>query len=189
MFLILIKLRRVMFTRCAGSSKFFCFTQLFGYRLGSVILISIIHSCLGFASLKSVSGASKVVKCWSMTDIQTWVDWWTNNCKCWNHDLEIELTYSNHASIYNCPFFPIENGGIKNKASIFMISCLEQGCIDIILSGQPTLEKYPHIWLGGCPNPSKMEQCWECTFLNLYAHVKTKWASKSFPLLAFRDSS
>ena len=31
-----------------------------------------------------------------------------------------------------------------------------------------------HMWLGGCPNPSKMEQCWECTFLNLYAHVKTK---------------
>ena len=24
-----------------------------------------------------------------------------------------------------------------------------------------------------CPNPSKMEQCWECTFLNLHTHVKT----------------
>ena len=31
-----------------------------------------------------------------------------------------------------------------------------------------------HMWLGGCPNPSKMEQCWECTFLNLYTHVNTK---------------
>ena len=30
------------------------------------------------------------------------------------------------------------------------------------------------MWLGGCPNPSKMEQCCECTFLNLYAHVKSK---------------
>ena len=37
-----------------------------------------------------------------------------------------------------------------------------------------------HMWLGGCPNPSKIEQCWKCTFLNLYAHVKTKWASKKF---------
>ena len=24
-----------------------------------------------------------------------------------------------------------------------------------------------HMWLVGCPNPSKIEQCWECTFLNL----------------------
>ena len=31
-----------------------------------------------------------------------------------------------------------------------------------------------HMWLGACPNPSKMEQCWECTFLNLNTHVKTK---------------
>ena len=31
-----------------------------------------------------------------------------------------------------------------------------------------------HMWLGGCPNPSKMEQFWECTFLKLYTHVKTK---------------
>ena len=30
-----------------------------------------------------------------------------------------------------------------------------------------------HIWLGGCPNPSKFEQCWEYA-LNLYTHVKTK---------------
>ena len=26
-----------------------------------------------------------------------------------------------------------------------------------------------HMWLGGCPNPSKMEQCWECTFLGCAA--------------------
>ena len=28
--------------------------------------------------------------------------------------------------------------------------------------------------LGGCFNPSIIEQCWEYTFLNLYIHVKTK---------------
>ena len=30
------------------------------------------------------------------------------------------------------------------------------------------------------PNPSKMEQCWECTFLKIYTHLKTKLASKFF---------
>ena len=30
------------------------------------------------------------------------------------------------------------------------------------------------MWPGGCPNPSEIEQCWECIFLNLYAPVKTK---------------
>ena len=29
----------------------------------------------------------------------------------------------------------------------------------------------PHMRLGGCPNPNKMEQCWKCTFLNLYTHA------------------
>ena len=28
--------------------------------------------------------------------------------------------------------------------------------------------------LGGCPNPSKIEQCVKSTFLNLYTHGKTK---------------
>ena len=35
-----------------------------------------------------------------------------------------------------------------------------------------------HMWLEGCPNPNKMEQSWECTFLKLFKHMKTKWASK-----------
>ena len=37
-----------------------------------------------------------------------------------------------------------------------------------------------HMCLGGCPNPRKIERGWECTFLNLYTHVKTKRASKKF---------
>ena len=36
------------------------------------------------------------------------------------------------------------------------------------------IENRAHMWLGGCPNPSKIEKCWECTFLSLYAHVKKK---------------
>ena len=35
-----------------------------------------------------------------------------------------------------------------------------------------------HMWLEGCPNPYKMEQCWECTFLELFTHMNTKWALK-----------
>ena len=31
-----------------------------------------------------------------------------------------------------------------------------------------------HMWVGGCPNPNKIEQYLKSTFLNLYAHVKTK---------------
>ena len=36
------------------------------------------------------------------------------------------------------------------------------------------IENRAHMWLGGCPNPSKIEKCWECTFLIVYTHVKTK---------------
>ena len=42
------------------------------------------------------------------------------------------------------------------------------------------METLGHMWLGGCPKPSKIEQCWECTFMNFYAHVKTKLISKNF---------
>ena len=35
-----------------------------------------------------------------------------------------------------------------------------------------------HMWLEGCPNPYKMEKGWECTFLKLFTHMNTKWASK-----------
>ena len=31
-----------------------------------------------------------------------------------------------------------------------------------------------HMWLVGCPNPSKIEQSWECTFLKLSTHMNTK---------------
>ena len=31
-----------------------------------------------------------------------------------------------------------------------------------------------HMWLVGCPNPSKIEQCLECTSLIFYTHLKTK---------------
>ena len=34
------------------------------------------------------------------------------------------------------------------------------------------------MWLEGCPNPYKMEQSWECTFLKLFTHMNTKSASK-----------
>ena len=38
----------------------------------------------------------------------------------------------------------------------------------------PQSEYTWHMWLVGSPNPSKIEQGWECTFLNIYTHVKTK---------------
>ena len=28
-----------------------------------------------------------------------------------------------------------------------------------------------HMWLEGCPNPNKMEQSWECTFLKLFKYT------------------
>ena len=31
-----------------------------------------------------------------------------------------------------------------------------------------------HMWLEGCLNSNKMEQCWECNFLKLSKHIKTK---------------
>ena len=31
-----------------------------------------------------------------------------------------------------------------------------------------------HMWLGGYPNLRKIEQSWDCTFLNLYTLMRTK---------------
>ena len=36
------------------------------------------------------------------------------------------------------------------------------------------------MWLVGCLNPYKMEQSWECTFLKLFTHMKTKLDEKNF---------
>ena len=38
-------------------------------------------------------------------------------------------------------------------------------------------------WLIGCPNPRKMEQSWECTFLKLSTHMKTQLASKIISII------
>ena len=35
-----------------------------------------------------------------------------------------------------------------------------------------------HMWLVGRPNHDKMEQSWECTFLKLFIHMKTKFEWK-----------
>ena len=39
------------------------------------------------------------------------------------------------------------------------------------------LLKIIHMWLGGCSNPSKMEQSWERNILRLFTHINTKSAS------------
>ena len=31
-----------------------------------------------------------------------------------------------------------------------------------------------HMWLMGCPNPYKLQQNWECTFLKVINHTNTK---------------
>ena len=36
------------------------------------------------------------------------------------------------------------------------------------------------MWLVELPNPNKIEQCWECTFLKVCTQVITKIASKFF---------
>ena len=45
----------------------------------------------------------------------------------------------------------------------------------------------PHMWLMGCPNPCKLEQKLECTFLKPFIQVKTKWASKKFSIYAIQS--
>ena len=40
------------------------------------------------------------------------------------------------------------------------------------------------MWQGGHHNPCEMQDCWECTFLKHYPHVKTKWALKRFFIIA-----
>ena len=56
----------------------------------------------------------------------------------------------------------------------------EEGSLPLMIIPDLSVKEELYMWLGGCPNLSKMEQCWECTFLNLYSHVKTKLASKKF---------
>ena len=36
------------------------------------------------------------------------------------------------------------------------------------------------MFLIGYPNPFKLQQIWECTFLKVFDHTKTKLASKQF---------
>ena len=43
------------------------------------------------------------------------------------------------------------------------------------------------MWLMGCPNPCKLEQKLECTFLKPFIQVKTKWASKKFSIYAIQS--
>ena len=39
----------------------------------------------------------------------------------------------------------------------------------------------------GCPNPCKLEQKLECTFLKPFIQVKIKWASKEFSIYAIQS--
>ena len=43
-----------------------------------------------------------------------------------------------------------------------------------------------HMWLEGCPNPYKMEQSWECTFLKPFTHMKTKLGWKKFFIIGLQ---
>ena len=43
------------------------------------------------------------------------------------------------------------------------------------------------MWLMGCPNPCKLEQKLECTFLKPFIQVKIKWASKEFSIYAIQS--
>ena len=40
----------------------------------------------------------------------------------------------------------------------------------------------------GCPNPSKMEQSWKCTFLKLFTHTNTKLASKTNSIIGLQQA-
>ena len=42
------------------------------------------------------------------------------------------------------------------------------------------------MWLEGCPNPYKMEQSWECTFLKLFTHTSTNLASKKIFIIGLQ---
>ena len=43
------------------------------------------------------------------------------------------------------------------------------------------------MWLLGCPNPYKMEQSWECTFLRLFTHTNPKSASKIIFIIGLKN--
>ena len=43
------------------------------------------------------------------------------------------------------------------------------------------------MWLMGCPNPCKLEQKLECTFLKPFIQVKIKWASKEISIYAIQS--
>ena len=43
------------------------------------------------------------------------------------------------------------------------------------------------MWLEGCPNPYKMEQSWEYTFLKLFTHINTKSASKKDFIIGLKN--
>ena len=46
---------------------------------------------------------------------------------------------------------------------------------------------YAHTWLMGCPNPCKLQKNWECTFVKVFTHTKTKWASKKHFIIGLQN--
>ena len=52
---------------------------------------------------------------------------------------------------------------------------LEAGMQNLVnATARPIVKDVSHMWLVGFPNPNKMEQSWEYTFLKLYKHKMTK---------------
>ena len=45
--------------------------------------------------------------------------------------------------------------------------CINDSCLLILC-------RTVHMWLMGCPNPYKLRESWECTFLQVFKHTKTK---------------
>ena len=60
----------------------------------------------------------------------------------------------------------------QNYPSAHAIALTQRNDLNQLIQGMG------HMWLEGYPNPYKMEQSWERTFLRLFTHTNPKSASK-----------
>ena len=60
----------------------------------------------------------------------------------------------------------------------FILSTSTTLTLSVLVSSSVWIWK--HMWLMGCPNPCKLKQSWEFTFLKVFTYTKTKGALKFF---------
>ena len=64
---------------------------------------------------------------------------------------------------------------------------LDTKCVHVQLNINEIFQGPNQMWLMDYCNPSKFEQSWECTFLNGFTHMSTKWTLKTIIIIGLQS--